>query len=35
MGRYEPSVGVPLLLRLLDEFDIKATFFVPGWVAEQ
>ena len=35
MGRYEPRVGVPLLLRLLDEFDIKATFFVPGWVAER
>jgi peptidoglycan-N-acetylglucosamine deacetylase len=35
MGRYEPRVGVPLLLNLLDEFDIKSTFFVPGWVAEQ
>jgi peptidoglycan/xylan/chitin deacetylase (PgdA/CDA1 family) len=35
MGRYEPRVGVPLLLNLLDEFDVKSTFFVPGWVAEQ
>ena len=35
MGRYEPRVGVPLLLNLLDEFDIKSTFFVPGWVAER
>jgi peptidoglycan/xylan/chitin deacetylase (PgdA/CDA1 family) len=34
MGRYEPRVGIPLLLNLLDEFDIKSTFFVPGWVAE-
>ena len=35
MGRYEPRVGVPLLLNLLDEFDVKSTFFVPGWVAER
>jgi peptidoglycan/xylan/chitin deacetylase (PgdA/CDA1 family) len=35
MGRYEPRVGVPLLLNLLAEFDIKSTFFVPGWVAER
>jgi peptidoglycan/xylan/chitin deacetylase (PgdA/CDA1 family) len=35
MGRYEPRVGVPLLLNLLEEFDIKSTFFVPGWVAER
>ena len=35
MGRYEPRVGVPLLLNLLDEFDIKSTFFVPAWVAER
>jgi peptidoglycan/xylan/chitin deacetylase (PgdA/CDA1 family) len=35
MGRYEPRVGVPLLLNLLDEFDLKSTFFVPGWVAER
>jgi peptidoglycan/xylan/chitin deacetylase (PgdA/CDA1 family) len=35
MGRYEPRVGVPLLLNLLDEFDIKSTFFMPGLVAER
>jgi peptidoglycan/xylan/chitin deacetylase (PgdA/CDA1 family) len=35
MGRYEPRVGVPLLLNLLYEFGIKSTFFVPGWVAER
>jgi peptidoglycan/xylan/chitin deacetylase (PgdA/CDA1 family) len=35
MGRYEPRVGVPLLLNMLDEFAIKSTFFVPGWVAEK
>jgi peptidoglycan/xylan/chitin deacetylase (PgdA/CDA1 family) len=35
MGRYESRVGVPLLLNMLDEYDIKSTFFVPGWVAEK
>jgi peptidoglycan-N-acetylglucosamine deacetylase len=35
MGQFEPRVGVPLLLNMLDEFAIKSTFFVPGWVAEK
>jgi peptidoglycan-N-acetylglucosamine deacetylase len=35
MGRFEPKVGVPLLLNLLEEYGIKSTFFVPGWVAEK
>src|SRR5581483_7880497 len=35
MGRFESKVGVPLLLNMLDEFGIKSTFFVPGWVAER
>jgi peptidoglycan-N-acetylglucosamine deacetylase len=35
MGRIEPRVAVPLLLAMLDDFDIKSTFFVPGWVAEK
>ncbi|MEQ7124684.1 polysaccharide deacetylase [Actinopolymorpha sp. B11F2] len=32
---YGPDVGVPRLLDLLDELGVPATFFVPGWVAEQ
>jgi peptidoglycan-N-acetylglucosamine deacetylase len=32
---YGPDVGVPRLLDLLDEMGVPATFFVPGWVAEQ
>ncbi|MFB8006061.1 polysaccharide deacetylase [Nocardia sp. NPDC056000] len=32
---YGPDVGVPRILDLLDEMSIPATFFVPGWVAEQ
>jgi peptidoglycan-N-acetylglucosamine deacetylase len=35
MGRFESKVGVPMLLNMLDDYDIKSTFFVPGWVAEQ
>ncbi len=31
---YGPSVGVPRLLRLLDGFGIRSTFFVPGYTAE-
>ncbi|TDU83974.1 polysaccharide deacetylase [Kribbella voronezhensis] len=32
---YGPDVGVPRILDLLDELEVAATFFVPGWVAEQ
>nr|WP_166355899.1 polysaccharide deacetylase family protein [Phytoactinopolyspora limicola] len=32
---YGPDVGVPRILDLLDEFELLATFFIPGWVAEQ
>jgi peptidoglycan/xylan/chitin deacetylase (PgdA/CDA1 family) len=35
MGRFESKVGMPLLLNLLAKYDIKSTFFVPGWVAEK
>lgn len=32
---YGPDVGVPRILDMLDEMNVPATFFVPGWVAEQ
>jgi peptidoglycan/xylan/chitin deacetylase (PgdA/CDA1 family) len=32
---YGPDVGVPRILDLLAELGVPATFFVPGWVAEQ
>lgn len=32
---YGPEVGLPRLLEMLDELSVPATFFVPGWVAEQ
>ena len=32
---YGPLVGVPRLLDLLDDFEIKATFFVPGLTADR
>ena len=33
-GRYGPRVAVPLILSLLERHGFKATFFVPGKVAE-
>jgi peptidoglycan-N-acetylglucosamine deacetylase len=33
--RYGPRTGVPRILRLLAERGIRATFFVPGYTAEQ
>ncbi|HZM72979.1 MAG TPA: polysaccharide deacetylase [Candidatus Polarisedimenticolia bacterium] len=32
---YGPRTAVPRLLRLLDQRAIRATFFIPGWVAER
>src|SRR5713226_4971619 len=29
-GEYGARVGVPRLLKLLDDYAIKATFFIPG-----
>ena len=34
MREYGPSVAMPRILDLLDEHDIKASFFIPGYVAE-
>ena len=34
LGQYGMSHGLPRLLDLLDEFRIRATFFVPGKTAE-
>ncbi|TNY35099.1 polysaccharide deacetylase family protein [Thermomonospora catenispora] len=31
---YGPDVGLPRILDLLEEMEVPATFFVPGWVAE-
>ncbi len=33
--RYGPAVGVPRILRILAERGLRATFFVPGYTAEQ
>jgi peptidoglycan/xylan/chitin deacetylase (PgdA/CDA1 family) len=32
---FGPDVGVPRILDLLDECEVPATFFMPGWVAQQ
>jgi len=34
-GDYGPRVGIPRIIDLLKKHDIKATFFIPGWVAER
>ena len=34
-GRYGPDVAVPKILAVLEKHDVKATFFIPSWVAEQ
>ena len=33
-GGYEARVGVPKILELLSRYDVRATFFVPGWTVE-
>jgi peptidoglycan/xylan/chitin deacetylase (PgdA/CDA1 family) len=33
-GHYGAKVGVPKILEMLSEEEVKATFFVPGWVCE-
>ena len=34
-GTYGAKIGVPRILELLSRYDIRATFFVPGWVVER
>lgn len=34
-GTYGAKVGIPRILDLLARYDIRATFFTPGWVAEK
>ena len=34
MREYGPSVGTPRILDLLDEYGLKASFYIPGFVAE-
>lgn len=34
-GTYGAKVGVPRILELLREAQLRATFFVPGWTAER
>lgn len=35
LGEYGPKCGLPRILKVLEENDIHATFFVPGMVAEK
>ena len=33
-GEFGPTVGVPRILDLLDDYGIRASFFITGYVAE-
>ena len=35
MGHYGPTVALPLILDLLRRYDVHASFYVPGWIAER
>ena len=35
LGEFGPEVGVPRILKLLDKYDIKAGFFIPGGTIEE
>lgn len=35
MGEFGPEVAVPRILEMLREYDIPASFYIPGWVAER
>lgn len=32
-GGYDARVGIAKILKLMDELDVKGTFFLPGWTA--
>ena len=32
--QFGPRVGVDRILKLLDKYQIKSTFFIPGWTAD-
>lgn len=34
-GAYGPKVGLGRIIKLLNQFSIKSTFFIPGWIIEQ
>ena len=34
-GQYGARVGLPRILKLLAQYEIKATIFIPGWTAER
>jgi peptidoglycan/xylan/chitin deacetylase (PgdA/CDA1 family) len=33
-GRFASNIAIPRILDLLDKFDIKTTFFIPGWTID-
>lgn len=35
LGQYGPNKGVPRILKLLKEYEVPSTFFIPGMIAEK
>ena len=35
MGAYGPKTGMPRIMRVLDRYDVKVCFFIPGWIVER
>src|SRR5678815_388765 len=35
MGAYGPKTAMPRILRLMDRYDLKVGFYVPGWIIER
>ena len=35
MGKYGPTVAVPRILETYKKFDLKQSFFIPGWCLEE
>jgi peptidoglycan/xylan/chitin deacetylase (PgdA/CDA1 family) len=34
MGAYGPKTGMPRILKLMDDYQLKIGFFIPGWIVE-
>ena len=35
MGAYGPKTGMPRIMRVLERYDLKCGFFIPGWIVER
>jgi peptidoglycan-N-acetylglucosamine deacetylase len=35
MGAYGPTTGMPRILKMLERYQVKSCFFIPGWIVER